>query len=196
MLRFYFIRHGQTLSNIRHTLQGWSDTPLTSLGVQQGKQTCERLQTIPFLAVYSSPSTRAYETAKNIVGDRKLEIIKCDGLKEMNFGSMEGQPEHFAGCSTSQERICYHWQTFGGENIKDVTKRIKQTMDELVSKHHGQNGNILCVSHGFSILAAIRAVDEQAFQQCLSTKTSIKNCSGAIICWDKEKFSIESINEI
>lgn len=196
MLRFYFVRHGQTLSNIRHTLQGWSDTPLTSLGIQQGKQTCERVKTIPFLAVYSSPSTRAYETAKNIVGDRKLEIIKYDGLKEMNFGSMEGQPENFKGCLSSQDRICYDWRKFGGENLDDVTYRIKQTILDFVSQYENQDGNILCVSHGFSILATIRAVNEQAFQQCLSTRTSIKNCSGAIICWDNGKFSIESINDI
>lgn len=196
MLRFYFVRHGQTLSNIRHILQGWSDTPLTSLGIQQGKQTCERLQTIPFLAIYSSPSTRAYETAKNIIGDRKLEIIKCDGLKEMNFGSMEGQPENFEGCHSSQDRICYDWRKFGGENLNDVTYRIKQTMLDIVSQYKNQDGSILCVSHGFSILATIRAVNEQAFQQCLSTRTSIKNCSGAIICWNNEKFSIESINDI
>lgn len=115
---------------------------------------------------------------------------------EMNFGSMEGKSESFDGCRTSQERICNNWRMFGGENIDDVTKRIKQTMDELVSKHQNQEGNILCVSHGFSILAAIRAVDEQAFQQCLSTKTSIKNCNGAIICWDNNKYTIESINDI
>ena len=37
MLNLYFVRHGETLSNVWKTLQGWSDTPLTNLGIKQGK---------------------------------------------------------------------------------------------------------------------------------------------------------------
>ena len=33
----YLMRHGQTLFNLRHKVQGWCDAPLTDFGVYQAK---------------------------------------------------------------------------------------------------------------------------------------------------------------
>lgn len=33
----YLMRHGQTLFNKRHRIQGWCDAPLTDLGVYQAQ---------------------------------------------------------------------------------------------------------------------------------------------------------------
>lgn len=194
MLRFYFVRHGQTVSNIQHTLQGYSDTPLTDLGIQQGKQACERMKTIPFLSLYSSPSPRAYGTANLIKGDRLQEVIKLDGLREMNFGTMEGQPELFDGCEDSIQRIGYDWHRFGGETIEDVTQRLKDTLQLLADLHKAKDGNLLCVAHGFSILAAVRAVDEKAYENCLKEENFIRNCAAVIITYEDGMFAIEEIN--
>ena len=194
MLRFYFVRHGQTCSNIQHTLQGWSDTPLTSLGIQQGKQAQERMRIIPFLSIYASPSPRAYDTACNIRGERQQEVMKLEGLKEMYFGSMEGKAEDFEGCHTSMERISYDWHRFGGETIEDVTLRLKRTLKQLICLHEGQNGNILCVAHGFSILAAIRAVDETVYETCVREQNFIRNCAAVTILYEDGCFTVEAIN--
>lgn len=194
MLRFYFVRHGQTQSNIEHVLQGWSDTPLTSLGIQQGKQAHERMKTIPFLAMYASPSKRAMDTARYLCGNHGY-IQPLEGLKEMNFGDMEGADENFGDCHTSQDRIRYDWHRFHGETLEDVSIRLKQTMDRLVSIHSHQEGNLLCVSHGFSILAAVHAIDENAFARCLAEHNYIKNCAMTIITWDNGTYAIETINQ-
>lgn len=194
MLRFYFVRHGQTVSNIQHTLQGYSDTPLTDLGIQQGKQACERMKTIPFLSLYSSPNPRAYGTASLIKGDRLQEVIKLDGLREMNFGTMEGQSELFNGCEDSIQRIGYDWHRFGGETIEDVTRRLQDTLQLLADLHKTKDGNLLCVAHGFSILAAVRAVDEKAYENCLKEGNFIRNCAVVIITYEDGMFAIEEIN--
>ena len=74
MMYFYFVRHGETLSNIWHTLQGWSDTPLTEKGIAQGKALGRGLANTPFEKIYSSTSERAYDTACYIRGKRNMEI--------------------------------------------------------------------------------------------------------------------------
>ena len=33
----YLMRHGQTLFNLEHKIQGWCDSPLTELGIAQAK---------------------------------------------------------------------------------------------------------------------------------------------------------------
>lgn len=195
MIKFYFVRHGQTVSNIYHKLQGWSDTPLTSLGILQGKEAQQRLLTTPFIAAYSSPSKRALQTARYICEDRSLDIISLNGLKELSFGSMEGKEEDINGLETSVERILFDWQKYGGENIDDVTSRVRNTLYELVTKHKYENGNILCVAHGFSILAAIRAVDKDIFDDCLKNDNFIGNCAISIIEWNSGKFYVRSINQ-
>ena len=155
----------------------------------------QRLLTTPFLAVYSSPSKRAFQTASYVCQDRNLNIQCLDGLKELHFGTMEGQSEDIENANTSVQRILYNWHEFGGETISDVTRRIKETLEKLVEKHKLENGNILCVSHGFSILAAIRAVDMNTFDTCLLNDNFIKNCAITIIEWEDGIFTIKMINQ-
>lgn len=38
MTTIYLMRHGQTLFNVQKRIQGWSDSPLTEVGIEQAKQ--------------------------------------------------------------------------------------------------------------------------------------------------------------
>ena len=40
----YLMRHGQTLFNVRRKIQGWCDSPLTELGIQQAQSAKELLK--------------------------------------------------------------------------------------------------------------------------------------------------------
>ena len=37
----YLMRHGQTLFNLQHKIQGWCDAPLTPLGIKQAQKASE-----------------------------------------------------------------------------------------------------------------------------------------------------------
>ena len=50
----YVTRHGKTMFNTVHRAQGWADTPLTPAGVEVAQKLGRGLQTIPFIAVWSS----------------------------------------------------------------------------------------------------------------------------------------------
>ena len=40
----YLMRHGQTLFNLQHKIQGWCDAPLTPLGIKQAQMAKNTLQ--------------------------------------------------------------------------------------------------------------------------------------------------------
>ena len=62
MKHLYLMRHGQTLFNVRRKIQGWCDSPLTELGIEQAKAARECLQDITFDHYYSSTAERCCDT--------------------------------------------------------------------------------------------------------------------------------------
>lgn len=48
MKTLYLMRHGQTLFNLQHKIQGWCDAPLTEIGIKQAEVAANGLMTIIF----------------------------------------------------------------------------------------------------------------------------------------------------
>src|SRR5690554_237873 len=90
---FYITRHGQTLFNLQKKIQGFCDSPLTELGINQAKIAEQHIKDlgITFDDAYSSTSERAIDTLK-IMTDIPFTTRK--DLKEWNFGRLEGEGEH------------------------------------------------------------------------------------------------------
>ena len=88
----YVTRHGKTMFNTVHRAQGWADTPLTPAGVEVAQKLGRGLQTIPFIAVWSSDAGRARETAQLVMHEWKtpLPLNELRGLREVGFGLYEG----------------------------------------------------------------------------------------------------------
>ena len=66
----YIMRHGQTLFNLQHKIQGWCDSPLTPLGIRQAEAAKEYVDGIheTFDHAYSSTSERACDTLEIVLG--------------------------------------------------------------------------------------------------------------------------------
>ena len=66
----YIMRHGQTLFNVQHKIQGWCDAPLTDLGIRQALAAKEYIdsQNVTFDHAYSSTSERACDTLEIVLG--------------------------------------------------------------------------------------------------------------------------------
>ena len=135
----YLMRHGQTLFNLQHKIQGWCDAPLTPLGIKQAQMAKEYFTNITFDHAYASTSERASDTLE-IITDMPYTRLK--GLKEWNFGAFEGEPEFL------NPKLPYgdFFFPFGGEKELYFRKRVADTIAELVSGETHQN--ILMVSHG------------------------------------------------
>ena len=75
MTRIFLSRHGQTEWNVQRRMQGHNNSDLTELGKKQALALAEIIKNIEIDIVYSSSSLRAVDTAKLIVGDRKVTIV-------------------------------------------------------------------------------------------------------------------------
>src|SRR5207244_1461401 len=62
--RLYLVRHGETDWNRERRFQGTSDIPLNELGRAQSRALAQRLTDARLDAVYTSPLSRAVETAR------------------------------------------------------------------------------------------------------------------------------------
>ncbi len=86
------IRHGQTSWNVEHRLPGQiPGVELNETGRQQAARLAGALNVIPISAIISSPLERAYETARIIAQQFKLEIQFEPDLMDIELGHWAGQ---------------------------------------------------------------------------------------------------------
>lgn len=90
----YIVRHGETLSNVKGFMGGWTDTPITPRGMEQAWAAGRALAGVTFDAAFTSDLGRARTTALAIVeaGDSALVPEPLTELREWNFGRFEGRP--------------------------------------------------------------------------------------------------------
>lgn len=89
---FYFLRHGETETNVQRLVAGSIDTELTAIGRQQALEAAAVLANEPITAVYSSPLRRARDTAAPVAERLRLSVIVLPDLAERTWGVLEGQP--------------------------------------------------------------------------------------------------------
>lgn len=188
-MKIYLVRHGQTLFNLKHRIQGWCDSALSEEGINQAIALGRGLSDIDFVAAYSSTSERAIDTAKYIIGERNINLISSKSLKEINFGTLEGEYEDdvLAKDGSSHDK---GFVEFGGESIPLTQRRMVNILNEIANQH--PEGNVLVVSHGGSIMCALLGIFDMKVEQFRNGENHIGNCSVSIIEYNK-KFNLEKI---
>jgi len=76
--RVYFLRHGESLENVKKIRLKEDEAYLTKNGILQAESVSSRLSAIDLDIVYSSPYMRAVETAKKIANDSDVEMKIVD----------------------------------------------------------------------------------------------------------------------
>lgn len=89
--QFYFLRHGESQSNVDDTIAGSIDVPLTALGRAQAKDAVHLLNNCGITAIYSSALSRARDTAETIGAALSLPVHIIDELAERRWGVLEGK---------------------------------------------------------------------------------------------------------
>lgn len=144
MKTIYLTRHGQTLFNLQHKIQGFCDSPLTELGINQAKIAKEYFirEGIKLEEAHSSTSERAVDTLEILT---ELPFKTHKKLKEWNFGTFEGEGEHL------NPPLPYNdfFVQFGGEDQLEVEKRLNEAITKIAAE--SSNEQILIVSHGGAI---------------------------------------------
>lgn len=86
--RLTFLRNGKTRANAEGIYIGRTDWPLSDAGRAELEEKYDMHSYPKVERVYSSPLTRALQSAEILFPDR--EIVICDELTEMDFGVFEG----------------------------------------------------------------------------------------------------------
>lgn len=152
----YLVRHGETEWNVKHIIQGQSNSNLTENGKSQAQETAKEFENIKFDAIFSSDSFRAQNTAEIIKLDRELLIQTSELLRERNFGSFEGRPaKDFE--DAFKEKLEKRLKLTEGENWVYKVSEDVESDEEVVSRFITKireisvaypNKTVLVVSHG------------------------------------------------
>ena len=172
MAELYMMRHGQTLFNLHHMIQGWCDSPLTEFGIGQAKVAGAYFaeKNIVFDHAYASTAERACDTLE-IVTNGAMPYERVKGLKEMNFGKYEGQSE---AMNPPFPYLDFFKKYAGGESQEDVQKRMVKVVTELMNRenHH----SVLIVTHGAALANFAKYYDHLA-EEGAHYRKGISNCA-------------------
>lgn len=160
----YLMRHGQTIFNKRKKIQGICDSPLSPLGIKQSKIAANYFKDSKVVidSAYSSTS----ETLEYVLGtDFPYKRIK--GIKERDFGLLEGEPESLLPSPIPVKDFFY---LFNGEKDDDFKVRIKNNTKEIMN--NDKSTNILIVAHGV-------LMDE--FYKMNEINSKIENITGEVL---------------
>ena len=154
------MRHGETEWNRTHRFQGRSDVPLNERGRDQGHALALALKGEAIKAIYSSPLTRAIETARLIkIFHPSVFLFEEDGLIEMDLGEFDGMDAVDWGSRNAEFRKA--WQENpasvtmpGGESLSDVQGRAVRALNRITALYPPGSTLLLC-SHNFVNLTLV-----------------------------------------
>lgn len=142
-MNLYVVRHGETIWNREHKVQGISDISLTDKGREDARELQELVSSLNIDVVISSPLVRARETAKILV-DSKLPINTDDRIKERDWGMNEG-----ALIDTVDRWDCWdvvlNTKVQNIECIQDFMYRVSDFIEDIRIRY--KDKNVLIVTH-------------------------------------------------
>jgi broad specificity phosphatase PhoE len=141
----YLVRHGQTLFNRKQMISGWTDSPLTELGVEQARRAGEflRHRGLVFDHAHVSTLTRTHATLRAVMPGIPFE--EHDGLREWYFGEYEAERMSIMPARPWGE----YFVPFGGEAQMEVRARVVDTLTQIMERETVDP--VLAVSHGSAI---------------------------------------------
>lgn len=215
----YLTRHGKTMFNNVHRVQGWSDTPLIHSGIEVAEQLGQGLKDVEFITAYSSDLGRARQTARIILESKgdTLAINEMEALREACFGDFEGDldpnmwnpaAQHLGypsdkdlmsdlakGKITLQkmlDAVAAVEKSGQAENYQQVKKRMEIALKTIAESAKAQGGgNVLVVSHGIAIMSMVEDLLDAPITSPLGNASVTK-----IRYTDEGKFIVESFGDM
>ena len=157
-MRIYLVRHGEIESNVQKTYAGISEESLNSNGQRQVSLLSSRLEGKGISRIYTSPLTRAIETAEILKQKLKVPVIVEKELREILLGPLDGlshtqvvaqYPEVWKMWNETPAEV----RLEGMEPLEAVQQRILSVLKKW------------CLSHGEGAIVA--AVTHLAVLRCL-----------------------------
>lgn len=181
MKTLVFLRHGETDWNAQGRYQGQTDILLNDNGRQQAKQATRRWNHTEFDGAIVSPLSRANETAQIIFGDRQLQLVTIEGIKETHGGDWEGHTFNDIAERWPDEHAAFRLPGLdsgpvGGETPRESGTRTAQAVLDAL-----QDADVLAViSHGNTLRAAAHVLTGHADED-YATVPRLENCHAHVL---------------
>ena len=220
-MELYIIRHGKTDWNKEYRFQGAHDIPLNDEGREAARTLGERLKGTHFDAVFSSPLSRAYETAQIILealrpfdklrtaqaqGLRNISgvpepvegPVKNDFLTELSFGEFEGLP--FDQWMDTDEPRKYFFKEpgryvppAGGETFESGIERTGKFLHTVLEPIYKDNpdARIMVVAHGAFLAAIMCNLENRSVENYWGNGLK-GNCEETIYNYDGKVWTLAS----
>ena len=127
MTRLLIVRHGQTVWNTQHRMQGQQNSPLTDTGRELARRLALRLRGVPLDGILTSPLGRAVDTARILAGGSDVRVE--DRLRELDLGRWEGEDMR-----TMEERYPIDFESFWQNPNRYMELRGGETYDSLLER--------------------------------------------------------------
>jgi len=152
--KYYILRHGEALSNVRQVVSSWPEkfeNPLTEKGIEMIKDSAEFLQKLLVVQgktldlIFASDLLRTKQTAEIIGEALKIKPKFDKRLREVGYGIMNGGSITDLDTVFKKEEERIKNKMPKGESYEDVLKRVYSFLKGTDKKY--KNKNILIISH-------------------------------------------------
>lgn len=146
MVRLFLVRHGETLDNANHVMQGQTQGELNAKGLEQARNVADLMAAEDIDVFVASDLKRAIDTCRIIAEPHGREVVTTPLLRERDWGGFTGR--------YIPDLKDVPWPD-DVESVDALKDRAERFMDYLRSGYQRQT--VLAVGHGI-INKAIQAV--------------------------------------
>jgi probable phosphoglycerate mutase len=185
MMRLILARHGETDWNKQHRVQGRSDIELNENGRKQAEALARALRNTPVKAIYTSPLTRARDTASAIGRFHGVDVATLDGLQEIDAGEVDGLT--YQEMSSQYGDFFEHWirdctsvRPPGGCTLSEVQDQAWGAVQEILTRHRTTAGSqdsekdtVIAATHFFPILSIVCKAVGLELSECRRLKLDL-----------------------
>ena len=144
-MKIFFVRHGQSESNLKKVMAGHKNVDLTDKGRDQAYTVAKKLKDYDIDVMFVSPLKRARETAEiiNSVRDKEIPLMIREELTEVDYGIYE-----------DVQKTNFDYNGFWDYSDKNNVNRFFLFAWPIIKFLYGdimryyQDKNVLIVAHG------------------------------------------------
>ncbi len=191
MTTFLFVRHGQSIGNLKKSFMGHMDLDLSEKGYLQAEKTAEYIYgNYRPDVIYSSDLLRAYNTAKVAARLFCKEVIKSEKLREICGGDWEGKTFNELQGKYPEEYGTWlkdigNSKCTNGESPKMLIERVLPEVIEIAEKNDGKT--VLLATHAM-VIRCLQTVWEQKSLSEMKDIPWVGNASVSVVCYNDGKW--------
>jgi 2,3-bisphosphoglycerate-dependent phosphoglycerate mutase len=161
------VRHGQSQWNLENRFTGWTDVPLSPLGIEEAQQAGEKLKGYRFDRAFTSALVRAQETLRiilEIIGQTQIPIERDQALNERHYGDLQGLNKAETAQKFGEEQVhlwrrSYDIRPPNGESLKDTGARVLPYYHAQIEPCLLRGETLLISAHGNSLRSLVMFLD-------------------------------------